>query len=342
MTPPQRPLTRRNFLELAGLGVAASALSACRPGNEAAIATTTPASPATSTPEPTATPLPGPKLVARFAHISDMHIEEAGPSREHFSRAVRNISLLDPPVEFVVNAGDCVMDVLFSNKDEALAQWDRFLSVLPPDFPLPVYHAIGNHDVWGWGLPADEQAVVQSDPLYGKGMILQKLGLSSRYYSFVHEGWRFFVLDSIHLADQVFDHPYTGKLDDEQFDWLTGELEATDPAMHVCIISHVPIFGACGLLDSSEASGNWILPGPWQHIDARRIINLLWQHPNVKLCMSGHTHQLEDLRHHGIKYISDGAISGNWWKGAYYDFAPGYMLVNLYDDGSSELEFIAY
>lgn len=352
----ESPLTRRDVLRLMTVGAGATALAACGFTSEKTVTPleTAPPSP-TATMEPSATPLPptetpipaptvppGPELAVRFAHISDMHIEAEGPSREHFSRAMRNVQQLNPPVEFVVNAGDCVMDSLFSNKEDAIAQWDRFSSVLSADFPLPVYHAIGNHDVWGWGVNEEDRAALESDPLFAKGMAMERLGLAERYYAFDQGGWHFIVLDSIHLADQVFDHPYTGKLDDEQYDWLVNQLDTTPADTPICIISHIPIFGASGLMDSSEKSGNWVMPGAWQHIDGRKLIALFWQHRNVKLCLSGHTHQIENLNYHGVQYFTNGAISGNWWKGAYHDFPPGYVVFNFYQDGSFESEFIAY
>lgn len=347
----QKSLSRRNFLGLMTIGAGATALTACGtrqetplPAGETAIPSPGPTTPPTAL-APAATPTaatPARELAARFAHISDMHVEAEGPSREHFSRAMRNVQLLNPPVEFVVNAGDCVMDVMFSDKDRAIAQWDRFQSVLSADFPLPVYHAIGNHDVWGWGLKPEKQAAAQNDPLYSKGMALERLGLPNRYYTFDHGGWRFIVLDSIHLADLAFNQPYTGKLDEEQYEWLVQTLDATPATTPICIVSHIPIFGASGLMDSDESSGNWVMPGAWQHIDGRKLIALFWEHPNVKLCLSGHTHQVEDLRYHGVNYLTNGAISGNWWKGAYHDFPPGYVVFNLYTDGSSESEFVSY
>lgn len=331
--------SRRDFLRIAALGAGASVLAACAPA-----ATGIPAA-VTSASEPSPTPAaPARQLALRIAHISDMHIEPSGPGREKFSRAMRHVQTLSPSVDFVINAGDCVMDALYSNRDRAMEQWDAFQSVLSSSFPLPVYHAIGNHDVWGWGLRQSEQDMYKDDPLFAKGLVMQRLGLSNRYYSFEQGGWRFIVLDSIHPREvEESDHPYTGKLDDEQYDWLVKELESTSASTPVCVVSHIPIFCACELIDgNNEASGNWVMPGAWMHIDARKLWTLFWQHPNVKLCLSGHTHQVEDLRYHGVKYLTNGAISGNWWKGSYFDFPPGYVLLSLYDDGSSESEYIEY
>ena len=351
MASQKKPLSRRQFLGLMTVSAGATALAACAAPPEP---TATAPAPTAVPPNPTAPPLPPTaepaptvaaptrQLAVRFAHISDMHIEPKGIAVQHFSRAMRNVQMLTPPVEFVVNAGDCVMDAMFTNKDWANQQWDGFQSVLSKDFPLPVYHAIGNHDVWGWGLRAEEQDKVKDDPLFGKGLAMEKLGLTNRYYTFEQGGWRFIVLDSVHLADQVFQHPYTGKLDDEQYEWLVHQLNGTPAETPICIVSHIPVFGSSGLMDSDESSGNWVMPGAWQHIDGRKLIDLFWEHRNVKLCLSGHTHQVEDLKYHGVNYLTNGAISGNWWKGAYHDFPPGYVVFNLYTDGSVENEFIEY
>jgi len=44
----------------------------------------------------------------------------------------------------------------------------------------------------------------------------------------------------------------------------------------------------------------------------------------------------------GIKYYCNGAVSGNWWKGAFQDFAPAYAVIELYDDGTSLRKMVEY
>ena len=77
------------------------------------------------------------------------------------------------------------------------------------------------------------------------------------------------------------------------------------------------------------------------HIDSRRTRNMFLKHTNVKLCLSGHAHQQEELTYLNVKYLNDGAICGAWWEGAYL-FPPGYVIIDLYDDGSSTSEFVTY
>ncbi len=320
----QHRLNRRDFLRLGGITGAASILASCRS-------------------QPPQTPSAHGDIAIRLAHISDTHVRSQGADARGFAKALHNIQALRPAVDLVLNTGDCVMDSLGAEKEATLAQWDVFMATLTQECSLPVRHAIGNHDVWGWGLPIERRQVLQSDPLFGKAMAVQKLGIPDRYYSFERGGWKFMILDSAHEADQQPGIAYTGKLDEQQFSWLEHELGVTSASTPVCVVSHIPILNACQFLDGdNEKTGNWVVPGAWVHIDARRLCNLLWQHPNVKLCLSGHTHQVEDLRYHGIKYLTDGAISANWWQGAYFGFPPGYVVVNLYADGSSDSEFVSY
>ena len=59
-------------------------------------------------------------------------------------------------------------------------------------------------------------------------MPLARLGIPDRYYSFDQGGWRFLVLDSTHLPEGEVEYSYSGKLDEEQYQWLAAQLES-DP-----------------------------------------------------------------------------------------------------------------
>ncbi|HLC35008.1 MAG TPA: metallophosphoesterase [Anaerolineales bacterium] len=309
------PISRRDFLR-GSLLLSGAALSGCR-----------------------ARPAAGRTRVLRVAHVTDIHVEARSRARVGMAQAFGHIHAQQEAPDFILNTGDSIMDGLATPKEYALARWETFATVIRETCRIPVYHAIGNHDVWGWGLPQADT----TDPLYGKGMALQALGLAQRYYAFTSGGWRFIVLDSTHPQEIESEIPYTGRLDEEQYAWLEAELVATDAATPVCVASHIPILCACEFFDGDLAvSGNWVVPGAWMHIDAGRLRQLFLAHPNVCLCLSGHAHQVDRVEYLGVRYSCDGAISGNWWQGAYLDCQPGYVMVDLYDDGSSEIEFVAY
>lgn len=315
-------ISRKQFLNMAGLAALGTA-SACVTGRGL---------------QPGSAPQK--KRSLRIAHLTDIHVMPGGVAPEGMARALRHAQAQDDPPEVIFNTGDSIMDSLEADKESCEAQWQVFKDVLKAECKLPIYHAIGNHDVWGWGR---QEVAIQNDPLYGKGMAIKQLGLANRYYSFDRAGWHFVVLDSTHLPEGQTAHAYIGKLDDEQFDWLLKDVEGVDQETPICVLSHIPILCACEFFDGpNEQSGNWVVPAAWMHIDARRLRQFFLEHRNIRVCLSGHAHQAEALDYLGVRYLNDGAVCGNWWNGAYLDFPPAYFMVNLYEDGSADGTLIAY
>ena len=341
--------TRRDFLKLAGLTTLGT-IGACTqlmtpptptmsPSN-----TPEPSMTATATLQPTATnpPEPQKKRVLRIAHLTDFHVQPEGIAPDGMRRALRHAQAQEDPPDIILNTGDSIFDSLEQDKSRTEAQWEVYQDILASENKLPIIHALGNHDVWGWGLP---NSAVSKDPLYGKEMAIEKLGLSNRYYSFDLAGWHFVVLDSLHPRNEVSVYPYIGKLDEEQFQWMIDDVNtvASTSAMPICIVSHIPILAACEYFDGpNEESGNWVVPASWMHIDARRFRDYFVQTPSVRLCLSGHTHQYETLDYLGVRYMTNGAVAGNWWNGIYMDVPPSYVMVNLYDDGSADSMLVPY
>lgn len=320
------PLSRRQFLRLGGLFALGSA-GACAL-----------AKPESQGPMPTSAR----KRVLRIAHLTDIHIYPDARIEHKVASAFRHAQSQTDAPDFILNTGDSIMDSLETDKDRAQRQWDAFDRVIQAECRLRIYHAIGNHDVWGWGLP-NASATVTSDPLYGKNLAVQRLGLNNRYYSFEQGGWHFVVLDSTHPPNEVSRYPYIGQLDEEQYTWMVKDVEQVSQHTPICLVSHIPILCACEYFDGeNEASGNWVVPAAWMHIDARRFRRFFLDHPNIRLCLSGHAHQYEALEYLGVRYQTDGAVCGNWWRGAYMDFPPAYVLLDLYDDGTAESQFVEY
>lgn len=317
-----KPISRRQFITVAGLAAMGLA-GAC------------------ASPQPIRTNSASQKKRSlRIAHLTDFHVYPAGGAPEGMRRALRHAQSQADPPDILLNTGDSIMDSLEADKFRTEAQWEIFNQIMAEEVKLPIYYAIGNHDVWGWG---GRDSQMQSDPLYGKAMALTKLRLAERYYSFDLAGWHFIVLDSTHLPNETSEYPYIGKLDDGQFAWLEKDIKGVGNEIPICIASHIPILCACEILDGpNEESGNWVVPAAWMHIDARRLRQLFLQHPNIRLCLSGHAHQHEILDYLGVRYMTNGAVCGNFWNGAYMDFPPAYVLVDLYEDGSAESTFVAY
>ena len=338
---------RREFLKFAGLttiGTVSACTQQANPTSSTPLPSATPEPTATATLQPTATPEreKQKQRVLRIAHMTDFHVQPEGVAPEGMRSALRHAQTQEDPPDIIFNTGDSIMDSLEADKPRTEAQWEVYKDILAAENKLPIIHVIGNHDVWGWGL---SDSTLKSDPLYGKEMALEQLGLSNRYYTFDRAGWHFIVLDSMHLPNAVSTHPYIGKLDDEQFQWMIDDLNevAATTKIPICILSHIPILAACEYFDGpNEESGNWVVPASWMHIDARRFRDYFVQIPNVRLCLSGHTHQYETLDYLGVRYMTNGAVAGNWWNGIYMDVPPSYVMVNLYDDGSADSLLVPY
>lgn len=283
------------------------------------------------------TPDPRRKRVLRLAHITDVHVQPNGSAPAGFAACLAHIHSQPDAPDLILNTGDCVMDSAAADSTRTKAQWDVWDRVLEENLRLPIRNAIGNHDVWG--LDKTASGATGAEPLYGKKWAMDRLGLAHRYYRFDQGGWRFLVLDSTYPVGDG----YTAKLDETQFEWLKGELEATPKEMPVAIASHIPILAACVFMDGeNEKTGNWVVPGAWMHVDARRLKDLFFKHKNVRIALSGHEHLLDRVEYNGVSYMCHGAVSGSWWGGAYHETPPGYALVDLYSDGAAERQYVEY
>ncbi|MEX0741461.1 MAG: metallophosphoesterase, partial [Phycisphaeraceae bacterium] len=280
----------------------------------------------------------GRKRVLGVAHLTDTHVMPERISEAGMTAALHHVQSLNAPPELILPGGDAIMDSFATDKARADAQWKIWHRVLQDECSLPVRNCIGNHDLWGWDKPSSK--TTGDEPGWGKARAVSEFGSADRYYSFDQAGWRFVVLDSTHPRGES---EYVGKLDEPQFEWLAAQLQRTPAAMPILMLSHIPILAAAAFFDGdNEASGNWRVPGAWMHIDARRIKDLFAKHPNVKGCLAGHLHLIDQVRYNDVTYCCNGAVSGGWWQGPNRDCNTGYGLVDLYDDGTFENRYVVY
>lgn len=278
------------------------------------------------------------KKVVRFAHLTDIHVKPGLIQETGMAKAFQHVQQLKNKVDFIINGGDAIMDSLEADKQKTQTQWDLFHSVLKKENSLPIYHTIGNHDVWGWFVKENKP---DNDRLYGKVWVVETLEMKNRFYSFTKGNWHFIVLDS---TQQNPAGGYIGKLDAEQLDWLQKELATVPADKFICIVSHIPILSICAGLffDKTEANGDLKIQRNLMHTDFIDLKKIFIQYPNIKVCISGHIHLQDELNYLGIKYYCNGAVSGNWWKGSFQEFAPAYAVIDLFDDGSSKRTMMKY
>jgi len=273
----------------------------------------------------------------RFAYLTDIHLKPDLTAETGMAKAFQHAQSLKPKIDFIINGGDSIMDSLEADKQKTQTQWDLFHSILKKENSLPIYHCIGNHDVWGWFIKNDKP---EADKLYGKQWVVETLEMPKRYYSFTKNKWHFIVLDSTQLNPAG---GYIAYLDPEQLSWLQQELEQSKDKF-ICIVSHIPILSICAGLffNKTETNGDLKIQRNLMHTDFLALKKIFLSNPNIKVCLSGHIHLQDEIEYLGVKYYCNGAVSGNWWKGSYQEFAPAYAVFEFYNDGSFVRTMINY
>lgn len=272
------------------------------------------------------------KPALRIAHLTDVHLKDELGAPGKFAKCLHHLQSQDPKVDLILNGGDIVFDMNKENLPKIDAQWELLEKTMKSECSLPVHYCLGNHDIW-WQEEDKKQA------FYGKKYSMDRLKLAKPYYSMIKGGWKFIILDSVHLdIDGTW---YIGKLGDEQFAWLEQELKATDPKTPVLVMSHIPILTALLMIEDNVVN-RWEMLGGDMHTDTSKIINLFYKYPNVKLSLSGHLHMRDKVVYNNVTYLCNGAVSGAWWEGNRRQTAPGYGLIDLYADGSFEERYVNY
>ncbi len=321
----KQTISRRDMLAASGLASLGAAAGLMLPGR------------ALGAPSAPRAPRAGRTRSIRLAHMTDIHVQPEKRAGEGLAACLHHVQSQKDRPDLILTGGDTIMDCMDATYDRTMTQWDLWHAVMKSENAIPVESCLGNHDVFGWN--KTKSRTTGDEPLWGKKMAEEMLKISKRYRSFDRAGWHFIVLDSVFPSGDG----YTARLDDEQMEWLKGDLAATRPGTPVFVISHIPIVAACVYFFSKQfKDGKWQVPGSWMHEDARELAALFLKHGNVKLCVSGHIHLIDRCDFQGTTYLCNGAVSANWWKGKHQECGEGYALIDLYDDGTFDHSYVTY
>lgn len=273
----------------------------------------------------------------RFAHLTDVHVSSKRSAEKGLAQAIRHVHALSDRPEFILNGGDAIYDALETGREEMEAQWGLWKQAWKENGTLPVRNCLGNHDIWGWNKANSKTN--GEEPGWGKQVALDHLELERPYYRFDQGNWRFIVLDSMTYDEET---AYLAVLDQAQLVWLQGELKGTSADMPVVVVSHIPILTVGTVGFSSELRKHPQGSRMLSHQDGLELLMLFRQYPNIKLCLSGHTHLTEEVIFGDLHFVNSGAVSGLWWKGNFLHTAEGYNVIDLYDDGTYTTEYMTY
>lgn len=251
-----------------------------------------------------------------FVFFTDTHIQPELDAAHGCDMCFRKIASLKP--EFAINGGDHVYDLLGANGPRAISIFDLY-DKTQQLLQMPLYHTIGNHDVFGIYASS---GVSPSDPSYGKKMYEDRLGRRT-YYSFDRKGYHFLVLDSIQPTN---DRLWQSRIDDEQLQWLANDLRQTGAVRPIIVVVHVPMvsgFGTYGPRATAVPKYNTYT------VDNTIDVLPLFEGHNVLAVLQGHDHVNELVRYKGVDFITSGAVCGNWWHGPRLGFPEGFTVVSL-------------
>ena len=264
----------------------------------------------------------------RLVFYSDVHAQPERGVPGALARAAAAINARSP--DLVLATGDLITKGFEAvSPAEVAPRWDAYLA-LHRGLEADVFPALGNHDLVA-ARPADGSPPA-ADP---RAVFRERLGLERTWYSFDAAGYRFFVLDSVRITDDAL--LYRGEVGAEQLAWLRGELAATSPGTPLVVALHLPLLtGFFGATEGASAAA----PANRVVVNNREVL-ALFEGRNLILVLQGHLHVAELLRWRGTTFVTGGALSGAWWRGAWHGTSPGFNVVTL-TGGHVAWEYVEY
>jgi 3',5'-cyclic-AMP phosphodiesterase len=268
----------------------------------------------------------------RFVHLSDIHLMKERRAPAGLAACLDSLAKLDPKPAFIVTGGDQCDNLRSLDLRGAEERLDLFVKVWRDHTDLPTYHCLGNHDPAGWG----NQDFPRDHPQFGMKLMMDRLGMKDRFYSFSRGGWHFVVLDNIHLTEPG---KFVGEFAGEQLDFLRGDLREhqKEPTIVIC---HVPPISAEELLGGKIKAGKdgWDVPYTRVCKNPADLVGVLAA-GNVRFVLSGHIHHVERIETHGQTFICGGAVAGDWWKGPLRGCPAGFGIIDCKPDGTFAYQY---
>lgn len=248
------------------------------------------------------------------AFMTDIHLQPERNAVEGFTKALDTVNKMNP--DFILTGGDLIMDALGQRYDRADSLYSLWQEVVKRAV-MPVHNTMGNHEIYGI---YRKSGADRANPEYGEKMFEKRIG--PLYYSFLHKGWKFMVINS---PEDTGRDSYAGLVDSAQIEWIKEELKNTDPETPIVMSTHIPFVSAMTqVLDGSTVPNDSSLVV----YNSKEVIDLFRDH-NLRLVLQGHLHVLEEINIDGVQYITSGAVCGAWWNGPYHWSEEGFLYLTF-------------
>jgi len=251
-----------------------------------------------------------------FVFFTDTHIQPELDAAHGCAMAFQKIAATKP--EFAICGGDLVFDALGVNHPRAEMLFNLYKQA-ESRLDVPLYHAIGNHDVFGI---LSKSGLVTGDPQYGKKMFEDRIGTRT-YSSFDRKGYHFIILDSIFPTE---DHLWEGRVDSAQLQWLAADLKTVAADTPIIVVIHVPL--VTGFLGYSPKPTGRQKYNTYTVENSPDVLAVFEGH-NLIAALQGHLHVNEVVHYKNCDFMTSGAVCGNWWHGPRMGFPEGFTVVSL-------------
>ncbi|MBR8536883.1 metallophosphoesterase [Carboxylicivirga sediminis] len=224
-----------------------------------------------------------------FGWVTDVHYAQAvmkwdryfTESREKLFEAI--LLYNEKKLDFAIETGDFKDEDPTPDKQRTMA-YLRAIEEVFAYYKGPRYHVLGNHDVDSISKQEFQSAVTNAG-----------ISPDKTYYTFVHNDWRFIVLDACFRGDGVpydtnnFDW-YDTAIPQQQINWLEQEL--SNSSQPVCVFVHQPLDGEGKLYVNN----------------AQQVRQVLEASNKVLAVFQGHRHEGGYNLLNGIHYITQKAL----------------------------------
>ncbi|HUU28200.1 MAG TPA: metallophosphoesterase [archaeon] len=167
-------------------------------------------------------------------------------------------------------------DIVHGGVKDPAAQYQRFFAEYNSvSMPVPLYNAVGNHEIEGAGMETAYDSAFLS-------FMSKEAGrkITSRHFSLDFGNSHFILIDCLPPNRRGGDHDQrVFELMDEQWRWLEADLEANRDKGHIFVFMHPTIWP----VNSGDV---WYVYDPGKQRD---FVDLLLKY-NVRACFAGHEH----------------------------------------------------
>lgn len=251
----------------------------------------------------------------RVVFFTDVHARTEWGTTGALARAVAAINAQKP--DLVIGGGDYITDGFESSAEAVEPRWAAFLD-MREKIAAPFQPALGNHDLVAVA-PGDGSPPA-ADP---RGAFREKLGVERTCRSFDFKGWHVILLDAIEVTGDAL--RYRGFVGPEEMDWLKGDLAALAPDTPIVLVSHMPLmtpFFQATEGPTAAAPANRVV------VNSRDVLKL-FEGRTLALVLQGHTHVHDAIEWRGTRFVTGGAVCGQWWRGPWHGTEEGFTVVAL-------------